>query len=76
MELGIKNGTVATYQRTRGLREWTGGPFMEPRILLQIASRVEAVSAVISVLMTLRPCLLFILQLCATRTKFQAKTLR
>jgi len=44
-----------------GLREWTAGPFAEPCILLQIASTVQTVQALIYMLMILRRCLRLIL---------------
>ena len=34
------------YRTSAGLREWAGGPFMEPCILLQIASAVQTHTAV------------------------------
>jgi len=43
------------YRRTTtGLHEWTGGPFMEPCILLEIASTLPSFPSLIYKLMFLR----------------------
>jgi len=47
---------------TTGLRDWTGGPLVEPHILLQIFNIVQNFPVVIYLmLMILRPCLIIIL---------------
>jgi len=41
------NGAVAIEGPTTGHHEWTGGPFVESCILLQIASTVQSFPSVI-----------------------------
>jgi hypothetical protein len=57
------------------VRDWTGGPFMERCILLQIVNTVQSFPSVISMVIFLSLYLRLILKLCATSTGFHAKVM-